>query len=101
MRYLVVCILVSFSSLVWAGGGSPAPQVNLPDSKVVLTNSTLQTLNLSLRVQFDSALGSSEYKLINTSIPPLATKDVASFSRTDGLQNGKNYKYFILSLIHI
>ena len=95
MRYLVVWILVSFSSLVWAGGGSPAPQVNLPDSKVVLTNSTLQTLNLSLRVQFDSALGSSEYKLINTSIPPLATKDVASFSRTDGLQNGKNYKYFI------
>lgn len=94
MRYLVIATLFLFSSFVQAGGGEPA-QVNLADSKVVLTNSTLQTLNLSLRVQFDSSLSSSEYKLINTSIPPLATKDVASFTRTDGLQNGKNYRYFI------
>jgi endonuclease/exonuclease/phosphatase family metal-dependent hydrolase len=96
VRYLVVSILVLFSSLVQAGGGTPAPQVNLADSKVVLTNSTLQPLNLTLRVQLDSALTSgTHYKLINATVAPLATADVASFSRTNGLQEGKSYKYFI------
>ena len=95
MRYLIVSVLFFFSSLVFAGGGEPA-QVNLPDTKVVLTNSTMQTLNLSLRVQLDSSLSNgTHYRLLNAQLKPLETKDVASFSRTNGLQNGKNYRYYI------
>ena len=98
MRYLVISIVYLFSSLALASGGSPAltSQVHLPDSKVVLTNSTLQSLNLTLRVQLDSPLiDGTHYKLINATVAPLATVDVANFSRTSGLQDGKSYKYFI------
>lgn len=69
---------------------------SLPDSSVVLSNNTLQTLTLNLRIQHDCVLNEGEdYELLTTELAPLATQKLLSFSRSRSLKQGYSYSYHI------